>query len=147
FSVSVDSAPRGAGIFKACGVYRPMTYSGHGQRARVSSRAATHRLDEPPQVIPQPVASPQSRPPFRLAQALYICCGTRKASMVLAADELAAAGELLAICGRGQHGSLLVAQPTYLAASHSRSRCAGARCCSAPHNFGSDAAHRPESMA
>ena len=53
FSVSVDSAPFGAGIFKASGGLSSDDLLGHGSAREISCRAARHRLDEPRQVIPQ----------------------------------------------------------------------------------------------
>src|SRR5271157_5258475 len=94
------------------------------------------------------VASPQRPLPFHLAKLLYRQSPTAQtARTVPAADEVAVAGEPLPIYDHAPHESPPVVPPEYPAASHTRSRCADAPCCSDPRSSESSVAHLPPSAA
>jgi hypothetical protein len=73
FSVRVDSAPVGAGIFKAWGSIVRWLFALVEQRESTNSRAAKHRLDEPTRLSLSMVASRQCR--FCFTWRGYCSCG------------------------------------------------------------------------
>src|SRR2546430_13797231 len=89
--------------------------------ARIGSRAAEHRLDEPHQVIPQHGCIPAVPLPFHPARPLQLRWKSVQTSKTLsAAGEVAAGYEPLLICDRGPRGSRPVVRRADPAASHSR---------------------------
>src|ERR1039458_3276612 len=88
------------------------------------------------------VASPQSPLLFHLAKSLYLQSRTAQTARTLpAADEVAVAGEPVPAYDRAPHESPPVVPSAYPAASHTRSHCAAAPCCSDPRSSESSVAH------
>src|ERR1700688_1950424 len=94
------------------------------------------------------VASPQSPLLFHLAQSLYLQSQAAQTARALpAAGEVAVAGAPPPTYDHAPHESPPVVPPAYPAASHTRSRCADAPCCSDPRSSESSSAHLPTSAA